>query len=294
MFETFYNETIRNTVVGFGSLFNEIYVVRKDNNGNETSRFKVPITYAPKEKFIRMLNEYSGLKGSANERDISTILPRIGFNIEAVNYDAERKRNTLSKRYSASASSNQIKYEYAEVPYAIDFFLTVAARSMEDGLQILEQILAYFTPEFTVTMNFTDSRNRIDVPIVLSSVASEIDFEGDTSTQRSILFNLAFTARTYVYGPTKESKIITKVDTTFFNADFDAQGNISTSMTGGATGQHKKAPALARVVAGVTGPDGLTSDISEYTGVNVFGSTTDRANSIFEYPDTLDILGATA
>ena len=293
MFETFYNETIRNTVVGFGSLFNEIYVVRKDNNGNETSRFKVPITYAPKEKFIRMLDEYSSLKGTENERDISTILPRIGFNIEAVNYDAERKRNTLSKRYTASANSNQIKTEYAEVPYAIDFFLTVASRTMEDGLQILEQILAYFTPEFTVTMNFTDSRNRIDVPIVLSSVASEIDFEGDSSTQRSITFNLAFTARTYVYGPIKESKIITKVDTTFFNADFDAQGNISSSMTGGAAGQHKKAPALARIIAGVTGPNGITSDINDYTGVNVFGSTTDRANSIFEYPSTLDMAGAT-
>ena len=292
MFETFYNETIRNTVVGFGSLFNEIYVVRKDNSGNETSRFKVPITYAPKEKFIRMLDEYSSLKGTDNERDISTILPRIGFNIEAINYDAERKRNTLSKRYSASSISNQIKTEYAEVPYAIDFFLTIASRTMEDGLQIIEQILAYFTPEFTVTMNFTDSRNRIDVPIILSSVASEIDFEGDTSTQRSITFNLAFTARTYVYGPIKESKIITKVDTTFFNTDFDAQGNISGSMTGGAD-DHKKAPALARIIAGITGPSGLTSDINEYTGTNVFGSTTDRANSIFEYPDTLDMLGAT-
>ena len=84
--------------------------------------FKVPITYALKEKFIRMLNEYSGLKGTDNERDISTILPRIGFNIEAINYDAERKRNTLSRRYSASSVANQIKTEFAEVPYAIDFF----------------------------------------------------------------------------------------------------------------------------------------------------------------------------
>ncbi len=117
---------------------------------------------------------------------------------------------------------------------------------MEDGLQILEQILAYFTPEFTVTMNFTDSRNRIDVPIVLSSVASEIDFEGDTSTQRSIIFNLAFTARTYVYGPTKESKIITKVDTTFFNTDFDAQGNISGTMTGGATGSTQESTCTCK------------------------------------------------
>ena len=172
MFETFYNETIRNTVIGFGSLFNEIFVSRKDSDGNETSRFKVPITYAPKEKFIRMLNEYSGLKGTANERDISTILPRIGFNIEAINYDSERKRNTLSKRYTASSTSNQIKFEYAEVPYSIDFFLTIASRTMEDALQIIEQILAFFTPEYIVSINFTAARNKIDLPITQTSVAS--------------------------------------------------------------------------------------------------------------------------
>ena len=280
MFETFYNETIRNTVIGFGSLFNEIYVSRKDSSGNETSRFKVPVTYAAKEKFIRMLNEYSGLKGTANERDISTIVPRIGFNIESMNYDAERKRNTLSKRYTAKDNKN-ISFEFAEVPYSIDFFLTIASRTMEDGLQIIEQILAYFTPEFTVSINFSDSRSKIDVPITLTSVASEIDYEGDTSTQRSIIFNLAFTARTYVYGPTKESKIITKVDTTFFNADFDSQG------VTGSTG------AIARVIASLTGPSGASSDINTYTGIDVFGSTTDRVNSIFESPDTLDALGAT-
>ena len=152
---------------------------------------------------------------------------------------------------------------------------------MEDGLQIVEQILAYFTPEFTVSINFSDSRSKIDVPITLTSVATEIDYEGDTSTQRSIVFNFTFTARTYVYGPTKESKIITKVDTTFFNADFDSQG------VTGATG------AFARVIASATGPTGSSLDINTYTGIDVFGSATDRANSIFESPDTLDALGAT-
>mgnify|MGYP003152009549 CR=1 FL=1 len=283
MFETFYNETIRNTIVAFGSLFNEIYVVRKDNSGNETSRFKVPITYAPKEKFIRMLNEYSGLKGTDNERDISTLLPRIGFNIEAMNYDAERKRNTLSQRFAASDRSNQLKMEYAEVPYSMDLMLTVASRTMEDGLQILEQILAYFTPEFTVSLNLTETRTKIDVPIVLTGVATEIDFEGDSSTQRSIIFNLTFAVRTYVYGPTKTSKIITTVDTTFFNADFGITGGISGSTQG----------ALARLIIGATGPSGATSDINSYTGLNIFGSTTDRENSIFEYPDTLSVTGGT-
>ena len=221
-----------------------------------------------------MLNEYSGLKGTANERDISTILPRIGFNIEAINYDAERKRNTLSRRYSASSVANQIKTEYAEVPYAVDFFLTVASRTMEDALQIIEQILAYFTPEFTVTMNFTDSRNKIDVPIVLTSVASEIDFEGDTSTQRSIVFNLAFTARTYVYGPTKKARSRQK-SILHFNTDFDTQEI------------PQERPHL-RVIAGITGPNGATSDINEYTGTNVFCPPIEQTRSL--NTNTLDSL----
>lgn len=283
MFETFYNESIRNTVIAFGSLFNEIYVTRKDSAGNITSKLKVPMTYGPKEKFIRMLKEFSRLKGTDNERELGSILPRIGFNIEAINYDQERKRNTLSKRYSKNTDPNKINYQYAEVPYSIDFFLTVASRTMDDALQIVEQIIAYFTPEFTVTVNFTDMNSKVDVPIVLSAVTSEIDFEGDLSTQRSIIFNLAFTARTYVYGPVKTGKIIKKADITWWNADFDLNGGIT-----GSTG------ALAKQVVSVTGPFGITSNVDDYHPYGDFvGNTTERVNTIFEYPDTLDITGAT-
>ena len=282
MFETFYNETIRNTVIAFGSLFNEIYVVRKDSSGSETGRLKVPVTYAPKEKFKRMLDEYSRLVGTENEREIGSILPRIGFNIEAMNYDQERKRNTLSRRYSANPDSGKISYEYAEVPYNIDFFVTVATRSMEDGLQIIEQIMAYFTPEFTVTVNFNSNRSKIDVPITLSAVTSEIDFEGDLSTQRSIIFNLAFTARTYIYGPTKSSKIIKTVDTRWINSNFDLFGEPT-----GTTG------ALARQFSSVTGPSGIYSTEDNFLVQDILGSTTEREKSLFEYPDTLNSDGTT-
>lgn len=282
MFETFYNESIRNTVIAFGSLFNEIYVTRKDASGNETSRLRVPITYAPKEKFYRMLKEYSRLKGTSNEREIGSILPRIGFNIEAINYDQERKRNTLSKRYTRHSESNKVNYQYAEVPYNIDFFLTIATRSMEDALQIVEQIIAYFTPEFTVTVNFTDTNQRVDVPITLSSVTTEVDYEGDLSTQRSIIFNLAFTARTYVYGPTKTSKIITTSDIRWWNADFT-----STSGVTGNTG------ALAKQLISVTGPSGINSTIDNFSVKGVFGSTTDMSTSLFEAYETLDHRGIT-
>lgn len=284
MFETFYHGSIRNTVIAFGSLFNEIYVVRKDRNGVETSRFKVPITYAPKEKFYRMLNEYSALKDGSGP-EISTILPRIGFNIETITYDESRKRNTLSRRYKAHPTDvDKISYDYAAVPYNIEFFLTISSRTMEDGLQIIEQILPYFTPEFTVTVNFTDHHQRIDVPITLLSVDSQTDFEGDTSQARSVSFNMSFSAKSYAYGPIKESKIIKTVDATFFDADFDERGNVS--ITGGTA-------AVARIFVGVTGPSGADSGILDYTASPVFGSTTDRANTIFEYPNTLDTSGNT-
>lgn len=281
MFKTFYNQTIRSTVVAFGSLFDEIYVVRRDANGNETERFKVPITYAPKEKFFRMLKEYSALKGPDNEADISTILPRIGFNIESISYDSERKRNTLSKRLTLASDNSTMKYEYSEVPYNIDFNMSIAARTMDDVLQITEQILAYFTPEFVISINYTDTRRRIDVPIVFTGIATEIDWEGDTSTQRSLFFNLTFTAKTYIYGPVKEGKAIRVVDTTFFNADFDSNRGVT-----GATA------ALARVYAGITGTSGDNSNPDDFM-VSYFGTTGDRAKTIFESPDNLSITGAT-
>lgn len=269
MFETFYNETIRNTVIAFGSLFNEIYVIRKDSGGNETSRFKVPVTYGPKEKFIRILDEYSQLKSLDNPRDISTIIPRIGFSIETLSYDAERKRNTLSKRYSPSSIQNSINFEYAEVPYIVDFNMTILSRTMEDALQIVEQVLAYFTPEFTISVNFKDRRQKLDIPIILTGVSSEIDFEGDSSVQRSIIFTLTFSAKTYIFGPQKTAKLITTVDTTLFDSQFDSLGGI----TGGTA-------AVSRVITGVTGPSGSDSTIETFTGPDT---------TIFE----VDISGAT-
>ena len=254
MFDTFYNETIRNTVIAFGSLFNEIYVVRKNSNDVETSRFKVPISYAAKEKFIRMFDEYSKFKSLDNPRDISEILPRIGFELETMSYDAERKRNTLSKRYATHDDVTKIHYEYAEVPYIVDFTMAVAARTMEDALQIIEQILPYFTPEFTVSVNFTNSRTRMDIPITLTSVSQEVDYEGDTSQQRAIIFTLTFSARTYVFGPRKTGKIINTINASLINSEFD----IFHSITGPTN-------SVSYIETSVTGPSGNQSGVDTYT-----------------------------
>jgi hypothetical protein len=276
MFEPFYNETIRNTVIAFGSLFNEIYLKRKKSDGSDFL-FKVPITYAPKEKFVRMLDEYSKLKDQRNPIDIGQILPRIGFNIQTLNYDSERKRTTISKRYFQNPESDKIDFEYAEVPFSVDFELNITARTMDDALQILEQVLAYFSPDFTVTVNFSERHKRVDIPITLTGVANEVDFEGDTSTQRSIIFTLTFEAKTFVYGPMKTGKIITKVDSTIYQM-FDDTDSPVVRLIG---------------IPIADGVSGGTVDQTNFTNISILGSTTDRATSIFEEGDLTFSFGET-
>ena len=142
MFDVFYNESLRKTVVAFGSLFDEIFVQRRDKNGDTVKRVLVPITYSPKEKFIRMLNEYPLLKGDDTTVAISEVLPRMGFNLTSINYDPTRKRNTLSQRYATTDTTGVYNRQYAEVPYTLNFSLTIVTRTMDDALQIVEQILA--------------------------------------------------------------------------------------------------------------------------------------------------------
>lgn len=276
MFEPFYNETIRNTVIAFGSLFNEIYMKRKRSDGSEFL-FKVPITYAPKEKFIRMLDEYSKFKDQNNPIDIGQIVPRIGFNIQTLNYDSERKRTTISKRYFANQETDKIDFEYAEVPFSVDFEMNITTRTMDDALQILEQVLAYFSPDFTVTVNFSERHRKVDIPITLTGVANEVDFEGDTSTQRSIIFTLTFEAKTFVYGPKKTGKLITKVDSTIHEM-FDDMDSPVARLIG---------------IPIADGVSGETIDQTNFTNISILGSTSDRATSIFEEGDSVFSFGET-
>ena len=157
MFTHFYHSSVRKLVIAFGSLFNDIHISRKNPDGSEKERIRIPLSYGPKEKFLRRLNERSSLDGSAN---VEVTLPMMGFEITSITYDPSRKRNTLSKKTQRSQTSpEQIKYSYAEVPYNFDFTLSILVRNMDDGLQIVEQILPYFTPEFNVSMNFNDTNH---------------------------------------------------------------------------------------------------------------------------------------
>ena len=213
MFRYFYHGCMRKLVVAFGSLFDEIYISRLNSDGSELKRIKVPISYGPKEKFFRKINE---LDQNGSRDAVESILPRLGFEITSMTYDTTRKMNSLNKTYLTRTETDQsTSYSYSEVPYNIEFSLNVMSRNIDDGYQIVEQILPYFTPDFTIALNFTDIDKKIDVPIVLTSITSTEDYEGDLNERRIVTHTLTFTAKSYIFGPILSSNIIKEVILTF-------------------------------------------------------------------------------
>jgi len=219
MFSTFYHATTRKLVTAFGTLFNNIYIERTDEG--ITKKIKVPLIYSPKEKFIHRLNL------DIDKTMIQTVLPRMGFSIAGISYDAERKKNSLNKRWKQEIGTNDevtFQYRYEDVPYNIDFELYIYTRNIDDGLQIVEQILPFFVPDFTITIKpkvLDNSLEKVDIPIILNQVIpNEVYNESFSEDTRVLNWDLQFTAKTNFYGPVRNSSSIIKdVKVNFF--DFD-------------------------------------------------------------------------
>lgn len=206
--QQFYHETIRKMVVTFGTIFNNINIVRKDNNGNIVQKMKVPLAYGPKEKFLVRLDQDANL-----DSKVAITLPRIGFEIQNLTYDATRKLNRVQRFKKVKGSkSTQLDTQYMPVPYNLDFELYAMAKQSDDALQIVEQILPYFQPDYTVTINdMADMGIKRDVPIVLNSISYEDSYRGEFSERRAIVYTLTFTAKFYLYGPVTSDKVIKTV-----------------------------------------------------------------------------------
>ena len=205
----FYNNSTRNVVVGFGSIFNDIQLAKKDNAGNIAQTMKVPLAYGPKAKWLARLREDPALN-----KKVAVTLPRIGFEISGLTYDATRKLNKSIKVKKASNGTNdeQIKSGFMPVPYNVDFELFIMSKNSDDALQIVEQILPYFQPEYTVTLKESVELDIIrDIPVVLNSIDYEDEYEGDFGTRRAIIYTLNFTAKYYLYGPVTSAGIIRSV-----------------------------------------------------------------------------------
>ena len=206
--QQFYHETTRKVVVAFGTLFNNIQLVRKDNDGVITQSMKVPLAYGPRQKFLVRLREDPDLT-----KQVAITLPRIGFEINGLSYDPTRKLNRVQKfKKTKSGNSNKLDTQYMPVPYNLGFELYILSKNSDDALQIVEQILPFFQPDYTLTINdMPDMSVKRDVPIVLNSISYEDDYEGDFATRRAIIYTLDFTAKFYLYGPVTGQSVIKTV-----------------------------------------------------------------------------------
>ena len=206
--QSFYHETIRNVIVAFGTMFNNIQIVRKDNSGTVTQIMKVPLAYGPKQKFLTRLDQDPSLSAAT-----AITLPRLGFEIGSLTYDTARKMNRVQKfKKVKSNNKNKLDTQFMPVPYNLDISLFAMAKNSDDALQIVEQILPFFQPDYTLTINdMADMGIKRDVPIILNSVGYEDNYQGDFESRRAIIYTLEFTTKFYLYGPVTSSSVIKTV-----------------------------------------------------------------------------------
>jgi hypothetical protein len=210
---TFFHDTIRKYVILFGTLFNSIYINRTNSAGETVQTMKVPLAYGPKEKFLVRNTQDPNLN-----KPVQIQLPRMGFEIRDIKYSPNRKLQTVQKNFKVLTNEpNKLQYQYVPVPYDITFNLYVMTRFAEDGSRIVEQILPFFTPDWTSTVNLIPSMSiAMDIPIVLDNVTLNDSYEGKIEEDRVIIWTLSFTLKGYIFGPVKKSKVIKFANTNFY------------------------------------------------------------------------------
>ena len=211
--EPFYFSSIRKYVILFGTLFNNIKITRTDNTGKVTSLMKVPIGYGPKDKMLTRV-----IQDPSIDRQAAIQLPIMSFEITGFDYDGDRKRQTVHRIASLDASSpDKNKYQYSPVPYNIGFSLSIYVKNAEDGTKIVEQILPYFTPDWTTTVNLIPEMDvKLDIPLFLNRVSTDDTYTGDFKDRRALLWNLDFTMKGYLFGPVKKSGVIKYIDVNMY------------------------------------------------------------------------------
>jgi hypothetical protein len=206
----FYHGLIRKTIVAFGSLFSDIYIDRKQGdsvNGTTIQRLQIPLAYAPKEKWIVRIDSDPNL-----EQHTYTTLPRMSFEINGYNYDSQRKLNRM-QQIKCGSGIDSMTYMYTPVPYNIDISLYILTKTQEDGLQIIEQILPTFTPEYTLSINAVPDMNvKQDIPVILNSVSVSDEYDGDFQTRRFVTHTLNFTLKTSLFGAVAGQAVIAQVE----------------------------------------------------------------------------------
>jgi hypothetical protein len=224
----FYHGIIRKSIVAFGRLFSDIYIDRKQGDsvtGNTIQRLQIPLAYAPKEKWLVRIEQDPTLE---NHTYVS--LPRMSFEILGYNYDPARKVNRM-QQIKCGDGSGSVSTMYTPVPYNIDMSLYILTKTQEDGLQIVEQILPTFTPEYTMTINAVPDMNvKLDIPIILNSVAVNDEYDGDFQTRRFVTHTLNFQMKVNLFGPISGRNVIDTVNANVGNnEDFSSPNRIYTA-----------------------------------------------------------------
>ena len=209
----YYHHIIRKTIIAFGTVFNQIYIKHQDENDNTYSEMRVPLAYGPTQKFLARLEQQAELN-----KPVQITLPRMSFEMTSIQYDPTRKAG-ITQAFKASDGTN-LKKVYMPVPYNIGFELNLLTKLNDDALQIVEQILPYFQPSFTLTVDLVDSiGEKRDIPLTLDNISFQDDYEGDFSTRRSLIYTLSFTAKTYLFGPVADTTdgLIRKVQVDYYS-----------------------------------------------------------------------------
>ena len=198
MFEYFYNEILRRTVISFGTLFNNISIKHTNASDQVVSVIKVPLAYGPTQKFLARLNQSPDLN-----KPTSLTLPRMSFEFTGLTYDPSRKVTTTQSFVVKDPNDgSESKKAYMPVPYNMQFELSIMSKLNDDALQIIEQILPYFQPAYNLTVELVEEiREKRDVPVILENITMQDDYEGDFTSRRVLLYTLRFSAKTYLFGP---------------------------------------------------------------------------------------------
>tara|TARA_E500000331_G_C17106079_1_gene647492 strand:+ start:90 stop:932 length:843 start_codon:yes stop_codon:yes gene_type:complete len=208
----FYHEIIRKTVIAFGTLFNDVYVRHHDSAGKDIGELKVPVSYGPRQKFLARIQQQPELN-----KAVQLTLPRMSFEMNSITYDPSRKSG-ITQTFK-TVDDGKIKKVFMPVPYNLGFELNILTKLQDDSLQIVEQILPFFQPGFTLTIDLADQiGEKRDVPMVLEDISFTDDYEGNFETRRALIYTLRFTAKTYMFGPIADSTdgLIRKVQLDYY------------------------------------------------------------------------------
>ena len=201
---SFYHSVIRKYVIMFGNMFNDIDIVRYDSTGTPTQTIRVPIAYGPREKFLARLRADPNL-----DRDVAIQLPRLSFEMTNMSYDGSRALNKLQRNTSIATSNDALRSQFVPVPYNFDFVLSAMFSNNEDAVQVVEQILPFFRPEFTHSVKLVAEMGEYyDIPTVLSDMQIEDTYEADFQTRRAIIYTFNFTVKGYIFGPVSKKGVI--------------------------------------------------------------------------------------